>query len=109
MTFRMGHQAEHAAGRIADSGHVSLRAVWVDGIRARTSIAIDIAQDDLACLLKPLQDPRLPADELAFRMSDRQMHALVAGQKGTLTGSRLKVNPAVLEFAGSIPGKRCQG
>ena len=51
--LRVRHQAQHAAGRVAEPGHVALRAVRVDRVAARLALRIDVAQHDLAGLFQP--------------------------------------------------------
>ena len=72
------HEAKHTTGGIADAGNVSLRAVGIDRIRPRFPFGIDIAQDNLASLLKSPKYPIGAADEVALSVSYWQVQALIA-------------------------------
>src|SRR5207244_1389689 len=102
VALRVRHQAEDAAGRIADAGDVALRAVRVDREHAGLAVLIDIAQYDLTRLEQSLQNPFLLADKVALAVRDRQMEPLVALEEGALAGRRFQVNPPVLESAAGV-------
>src|SRR5437773_2304471 len=57
MTFRMRHHAEYLPACVADARHVPLRPIRVHGIGVRVSLGIDVAENDLTCLLQPFEDP----------------------------------------------------
>lgn len=106
VAFGVRHQAEHAAGWIADPRDVGLRAVRVDRERARLAVGIDVAEHRLAGLDQALQDPLLRANEVSFAMGDGEVEPLVALEKRAFARSRLEVDPAVLEFAMGVVGER---
>src|SRR5262249_17537535 len=57
----MGHQSQYTAGGIANAGHVSLRAIGIDGVGTWFPLEIDIPQNYLSSLLQAAENPGLAA------------------------------------------------
>src|SRR5439155_144357 len=105
MPLWMGHYSEHASGHVADAGHVPVRAVRIDRIISRLTLTVHVTHNHLSGLLQAAQGPRLPADEPAFAMCGRHVHAFVSPQEGTVPRGSLEVNPAILKLARSVVRK----
>ena len=98
--LRVRHQAEHAAGRVAQAGDVALRAVGVDRIR-RPARSSTYRSTTCPVCSRPLQYPLLPADEVALAVGDRQVQPVDALEEGALVRRGL---------AGASSGPRtCRG
>src|SRR5262249_32596964 len=86
MPFGMRHEAQHSSADIANTSHASLRPVRVDRVGSRPAVGVDVAQHDLSCLLKPVQDPWLTADKSTLAVRHRHVQPFIALQKDTLAG-----------------------
>lgn len=106
VALRVRHQAKHAPRRIADAGHVALRAVRIDREAAGLSVLIDVTQHHLARLDQSLENPFLAANEIPLAVRDRQVQPLVALEERTLARRRLQVNPPILELAVAVVRQR---
>lgn len=109
VSFRMRHQAENPACRIADTGHIPLGTIWIHRKPTGFTVRIRIAKDDLPGLFQSFQDPFLPANEIPLAVGDRYVHAVVTFQEGALARVDCEMDPAILEAAMRIVGQRGDG
>src|SRR5688572_2468219 len=90
----MRHEPEHAAGRIADAGDVTVGAVGIGRIARLSAAALRVYERDLA----PLEEPR-PArlvlhDEAALAVSDRDGETLARDEPRARRLAGLERHPA---------------
>src|SRR4051812_19732032 len=111
MPFRMRHEAENAAGDIAQAGNVALAAIGIGriGRGAFWSARVEVAKNGLPRLQKSLEVPVEPADKSPLAVRDGDMEPVDAFEKGTVTRMDGEVNPAILELAGAVLGQRGDG
>ena len=121
MPLGMGHQAEHAAGGVANARHVALGPVGIFGIRDRCLCDQEpsrrmcgrITQHKLAGLVEFVEHFRRAGGETAFAVGDRQVHRVDAGEEHALRCLRSSSPPSGLRtcperFQVSVAGGPCR-
>lgn len=95
VTFRMRHEAEDAAGLVANAGDVAHRAVRV--------VFRNVTQGETIFSFQLIQSRGVASHELAFRVSDRQVHFINALQEDALLALDDKAGPTVGINPGLVP------
>ena len=99
--FRVGHEAQDAAGDVADAGDGFLAAVGEGGeLGGAVAVFVGILKDDLVVGAEGFHDGGVAGDEAAFAVGDGEIEqAGFFGEPGTLLGDGADFDPAVFTAA----------
>ena len=93
----VGHQAQDPARLVGQAGDVVFAAVGVDGVRARFSVRIDVAQGDAPLRFQLGKRGGVARHDLSLGMRDGRVQPGRGVKKRAVIGLDLQVHPTVLE------------